>query len=168
MHNRIPGYCRESAGAFDLLAEAVTTLEVDKGALRASAGRHWSTASALADDLVRTRGLSFRQAHETVARYIAAQETNASADPLDPASAPGELADYSPEDLARILDAAAFVETRTSQGGTSAARRKELAQEAELDLDLHRRAGADLRARVAQADARLLRDAAALAATHHV
>ncbi|MGD6741859.1 argininosuccinate lyase [Streptomyces sp. BH106] len=165
VHNRIPGYCRESAGAFDLLAEAVTTLEIDEEALRASAGRHWSTASALADDLVRTRGLSFRQAHETVARYIAAQETNASAGPLDPASAPGELADYAPEDLARILDAAAFVETRTSQGGTSAARRKELAHEAELDLDQHRRVGAELHARLAQADARLLRDAVALAAT---
>lgn len=168
VHNRIPGYCHESAGAFDLLAEAVTTLEVDQEALRASAGRHWSTASALADDLVRTRGLSFRHAHETVARYIARQETNPPGAPLDPASVPDELAGYAPEDLARILDAAAFVETRTSQGGTSAARRKELAHEAELDLAEHRRADADLRSRIAEADARLLHDAAALASTHGI
>ncbi|MEU2250563.1 argininosuccinate lyase [Streptomyces sp. NPDC019224] len=163
VHNRIPGYCRESAGAFDLLAEAVMSLEVDEEALRVSAGRHWSTASALADDLVRTRGLSFRQAHEAVARYIATQERHA---PSDPAPAPVELAGYAPEDLARILDADAFVESRISQGGTSTGRREELAREARLDLDQHHRGMADLHARIAEADTRLLRDAAALAATH--
>jgi hypothetical protein len=72
VHNRLPGYCRETAGAVALLREAIATLEIDADRLAASAGRHRSTSSALADDLVRTQGLSYRQAHDAVARFITA------------------------------------------------------------------------------------------------
>src|SRR5438093_457309 len=49
VHNRLPRYCEETAGAVALLGAAVATLDIDVEALRTSAGRNWSTASALAD-----------------------------------------------------------------------------------------------------------------------
>ena len=163
VHNRLPGYCRETAGAIGLLREAVDTLEIDAERLERSAGRHWSTASALADDLVQTRGLSFRAAHEVVARFIAAHES--AGDPegtIRPDLAEGPLRDYSAQQITHILDVREFVEARVSAGGTASARRKELAAEAASDLAVHRQAVEDLTAVIERAGISLRRDAAAL------
>jgi argininosuccinate lyase len=166
-HNRIPGYCRETAGAIGLLREAVSTLEVDADGLARSAGRHWSTASALADDLVRTHGLSFRAAHEVVARFVAAHEAAGVADgTVRPDLAEGVLREYTAERIAEILDVREFVEARASAGGTASARRKELAIEAADDLAAHRHAIETRATAIDQARSRLLRDAAALVADH--
>jgi argininosuccinate lyase len=163
VHNRIPGYCRETAGAIALLRESVATLEIDAERLERSAGRHWSTASALADDLVSTHGMSFRAAHEVVARFIAAHEAAGEPDgSVRPELAEEPLRQYSTARLAAVLDARSFVESRTSAGGTAAARRRELAVEAAADIDVHRRTVGALIDGVEQARRRLLDDARAL------
>ncbi|MFI7293389.1 argininosuccinate lyase [Streptomyces sp. NPDC050121] len=165
VHNRLPGYCRETAGAIRLLARTVATLEIDTDRLRKSAARHWSTASGLADDLVRTRHMSFRSAHETVARFIAAHEAAGVADgTILPELADAPLRDYTPKRLHEILDVQAFVDGRHSAGGTSPARRAELATTAADDLKRHQETVTALRASAERAQARLVRDAAALLA----
>ncbi len=162
-HNRLPGYCQETSGAIGLLREAVSTLEIDVDGLARSAGRHWSTASALADDLVATHGLSFRVAHDVVARFVAAHEAAGVADgTVRPDLAEGPLREYSAERITEILDVRGFVEARTSAGGTASGRRKELAIEAADDLAAHRHAIGSRVAAIDQARTRLLRDAAAL------
>jgi argininosuccinate lyase len=163
VHNRLPGYCAQTAGAVALLREAIATLEIDAERLAGSAGRHWSTSSALADDLVATHGMSYREAHDAVARLVAAHEAAGAPDgPVRPGLADGKLGAYSPRRLAELLDPRGFVETRTSAGGTAAARRRELAAAAEEDLARHRRRVESLAGAVRAARARLLADARAL------
>ncbi len=169
VHNRLPGYCQETAGAIGLLRDAVSTLEVDIDELARSAGSHWSTSSALADDLVRTHGLSFRVAHETVARFVAAHDRAGVPDgTVRPELAEGPLRAYSAEQISTVLDVRAFVEARSSAGGTASARRRELATDAAADLAAHRHAITSRAAVVAQAHTTLLRDAAALVAEQPV
>lgn len=163
VHNRIPEYCRETAGATGLLREVLTTLDVDVEGFEQSASRQWSTASALADDLVSTHDMSFRAAHEVVARFIAAHEATGQPDGvvrLELAEEP--LRRYSAARLSSVLDARSFVESRTSAGGTSTARRRELAAEAADDLDGHRSKVNALLKGIDEATSRLLTEARAL------
>jgi argininosuccinate lyase len=163
VHNLIPGYCRETSGAISLLEESIATLEVDVEKLQKSAGRHWTTASALADDLARTQGMSFRPAHEAVARFVTAHE--AADEPegsLRPELGDTPLREYTAQQLAAILDPAAFVESRTSPGGTSSTRRRELATEAAADIEAHHRTVTSLTDGITQARERLIRDAKTL------
>ncbi|KAH7367119.1 argininosuccinate lyase [Plectosphaerella cucumerina] len=137
IHNLLPGQCAETAGALALLRDIIATVEIDAPAMRASAGRHWSTASALADALVASHGLNFRDAHETVARLVAAHEEAGCRD--------GELREhllvdealkaYGIDKIRAILDPAGFVATRISPGGTSAKERESLAASAAADLE---------------------------------
>ncbi|MCZ4602320.1 argininosuccinate lyase [Streptomyces sp. Lzd4kr] len=163
VHNRIPAYCQATAGAVSLLTEAVTTLEVHPRRLGESAGRHWSTSSALADDLVRAQGLSYRGAHEAVARLITAHESAGATDGVVRADLIDQhFRHYSAEELSSILDTRTFVESRTSAGGTSATQRRKLAAQAADDLRDHRRIVAARVKEVEQAQVRLLHDAKAL------
>ncbi|GGJ40298.1 argininosuccinate lyase [Paenarthrobacter histidinolovorans] len=165
VHNLIPGYCQETTGAITLLTEAIATLEVNVEAMKASAGRHWSTASALADDLALSHGLSFRPAHDLVARFVTAHETSDVPDgTLNPELGEAPLQHYSAQRLSSVLDPEAFVESRISRGGTSKVRRQELAAEAGTDLEAHRRLVDSLAAHLLQARERLLHDAALIAA----
>lgn len=163
VRNRLPTYCGETAGALDLLAEVVTTIELDREALAASAGRHWSASSALADDLVTGDGLSYRKAHEVVARLVRAAESDDDGSGPEAAGADGHLGRYTDDRLAELLDPVEFVRTRTSAGGTAPERRRELAMQAAADLDVHRAWLAALDTRLDGARSRLLADAGALA-----
>ncbi|CAG9955884.1 unnamed protein product [Clonostachys rosea f. rosea IK726] len=136
IHNLLPGQCAETAGAIGLLREIICTIEIDGPAMRFSAGQHWSTASALADALVVSCNLSFREAHERVAQLVAAHEKAGLRD--------GKLCDdlvdkmqfgISTSEIRRILDPDEFVATRISPGGTSPAAREELALAAEKNLE---------------------------------
>ncbi|KAH7369508.1 argininosuccinate lyase [Rhexocercosporidium sp. MPI-PUGE-AT-0058] len=137
IHNLLPSQCAETMGAVALLREVLTTIVFDVPAMRISAGKHWSTASALADALVASRGLSFRDAHESVAHLVATHERAGVND--------GELRDelikdkalkaFSASELRTILDPEAFVASRTSPGGTSVGARCELTAAASSDLD---------------------------------
>jgi argininosuccinate lyase len=162
VRNPLPGYCHETAGAVALLTEAIDTLEIDEAALAASAARNWSTTSALADDLVEARGLSYRAAHEIVARLVTAHENVGSGERLRADLVAEHLAGYSLERVAELLDPWTFVHTRTSSGGTAEARRKELTTLAYEDLSRHRRHVAELESSVEDAMALLVADARAL------
>ncbi|KAL2203327.1 argininosuccinate lyase [Sarocladium strictum] len=136
VHNLLPGQCEETAGAIALLREVIATAEFDMPTMRVSAGKHWSTASALADALVSSRGLSFREAHEVVAHLIAAHERAG----CTGGELRGELVKealggtFSEPDVMRILDPDSFVKSRTSSGGTSPEARRDLAAAAAADL----------------------------------
>lgn len=164
VHNRLPTYCGEAAGAVGLLTEAVESLEIDAEALHRSAASNWATASALADHLVRHHGLTFRAAHHLVARFIAAHEAaGVDASTPQPGLADSPLDDYSSEELAQLLNVHTFLETRTSAGATTRKRRRELATEAAVDLARHAATVNGLLEAVNDARLRLLQDARAMA-----
>jgi argininosuccinate lyase len=163
VHNLIPAYCRETSGAISLLKESIATLEVDVEKMQKSAGRHWTTASALADELAHTQGMSFRPAHEAVARFVTAHEASGVPEGrFRPELGDAPLHKYSEQQLNAILDPAAFVESRTSPGGTSSTRRRELAADAAADIQAHRNAFASLTEGIEQGRHRLLQDARTL------
>ncbi|KAG4436388.1 hypothetical protein IFR05_008144 [Cadophora sp. M221] len=137
IHNLLPGQCAETVGAIGLLREVISTVEFDVPAMRISAGQHWSTASALADALVASHGLSFRDAHESVAHLVAAHERAGvrRGELRDDLIKDKALKAFSPSELMKILDPEAFVASRTSSGGTSVAARRELKDAASADLE---------------------------------
>lgn len=136
IHNLLPGQCFETVGAIALLREVIATVEFDLPAMRTSAGQHWSTASALADALVVSHDLSFRDAHENVAHLIATHErAGIHGGELCVELITGKaLSAYPHSEVRRILDPEAFVASRTSLGGTSVAARDALATTALADL----------------------------------
>ncbi len=158
--NRAPEMGRATVGALRLMTDAVDTLEVDEPALRRAAGSQWSTASALADALVRSAGLSFRAAHDVVARMVRLSEE------VGPASLPelltraaaeaGVELDVDAVDPAAVLDVDRFLATRTSAGGCAPERLAELAEAAGFDLAAHTAAVREAVDRVAAAREQLV------------
>lgn len=136
IHNLLPGQCSETAGAIALLREVITTVEFDLPAMRTSAGRHWSTSSALADSLVASHDLSFRDAHESVAHLIASHERAGirGGELCIELITDKALSAYPHSQVRTILDPEAFVASRISLGGTSVAARETLATAALADL----------------------------------
>lgn len=166
VHNLLPGQCAETAGALALLRDIVATVDFDAPAMRASAGRHWSTASALADALVASHGLSFRDAHEAVAALVAAHEKAGFRDGelREHLIADEALRTYGIDKIRAILDPAGFVATRISPGGTASKEREALAASAAADLD-RTKMGVRRRAEhVARGLESLLKDAQEIAA----
>ncbi|KXJ97586.1 argininosuccinate lyase [Microdochium bolleyi] len=136
VHNLFPGQCDETTGAIALMREVIATIEFDVAGMRTSAGKHWSTASALADVLVGSCDLSFRDAHEVVAQLVAAHEraglgSQLSADIINNHKA---LQGLTTEQVKAALDPQVFVDTRTSAGGTCREARKALASSATTDI----------------------------------
>jgi argininosuccinate lyase len=161
VHNLLPGQCAETVGAIALMREVIATVEFDLPAMRVSAGQHWSTASALADALVATRGLSFRDAHESVAHLVAVHEAasvHGGELPKD-LIADKSLEAYSDLEVRNILDPENFVATRISSGGTSVAARDALATAASVDLEKKKKELESRMRRVAEGRERLLKDA---------
>lgn len=163
--NRVPAYCQETVGALELLAAVVRTLDVDAEAMSRSAGGNWSTASARADALVAERGLSYRAAHDHVARWVTQQEQQSRTGVTDPDAAASP--DHPSDDEGALLDARAFVDTRTSEGATSPESRAKLSELAREDHARLARAAERRSRRVHSARARLVRDAEELARVHH-
>ena len=98
--------------------EMVPGIEADAGAMRRAASEGYSTATDLADYLVR-KGLPFREAHEAVARAVKA----ASARGVDLAELPMvQLREFSPligDDVQPVLTLAGSVSARDHPGGTA-------------------------------------------------
>jgi argininosuccinate lyase len=123
----VSGYGDAVLGALRLLAEALRTLTVHADVMAAKAGAFWSTASHLADELVRRHDLPFRTAHHVVARFV----RDAVARRQDPGNAAPELLTAAlrevagldvtvPEsELRPLLDARHFVETRVTEGSVN-------------------------------------------------
>jgi argininosuccinate lyase len=168
----IPGYEDAADGALRLLAEALRTLTVHVDVMAAKAGAFWSTASHLADELVRRPDLPFRTAHHVVARFV----RDAVARHQGPADAAPELLTRALRDVAglnvdvpeaevrRLLDPRHFLETRVTEGSVNP--REVLAHVAEAEHTLAARAGwhADRTTRVARAVEGLVARARAIAA----
>jgi argininosuccinate lyase len=114
-------------GSLRLMTEGIATLIVHREAMAAKAGAFWSTTSHLADELVRTFDLSFRDAHQIVGRFvrdaIAAGQTPDSVDAalLTRAAREAGRPEVSLDGPAvrRALDAASFLRTRTSAGSVN-------------------------------------------------
>lgn len=123
VHNRIPAYCYETAGAAALLREALEGMEVDFARMATSAGAEWSTATALADEIVKRTGLSFRDAHDIVARVVRLSEEMGTTDTrqlLGDAAREVHLeVDFATVDAEGVLDVERFLATRQSAGGTA-------------------------------------------------
>ena len=112
--------------AFDSLAlgiAAATGMVIDmtpnEPAMRKAAGAAYSTATDLADWLVRTLNLPFREAHELTGRIVAAAEAKGL--PLEKMPL-ADLQAVEPRigtEVYAVLGARQSVKSRTSQGGTA-------------------------------------------------
>ena len=105
--------------AVQALAGMVRDLEAQPAAMAAAAGAQYSTATDLADWLVRVLGMPFREAHGVVGATVAHAE--ALGQPL--AELPiDDLRKFEPritEDVYSVLSTEASVASRTSLGGTA-------------------------------------------------
>ncbi|MBI4278690.1 MAG: argininosuccinate lyase [Armatimonadetes bacterium] len=110
-----------------LMTEAMRTLTVYADAMAQKAGVFWSTASHLADELVRRFDLPFRTAHQIVGRFIkgsiAAGHTpqSPSADLFRQAAQEmaGRDIALSAEEIRRLLDVREFLETCATEGSVN-------------------------------------------------
>lgn len=110
--------------AVELMSPVVTTLNINASRMKKMASANWSTATVLADNLVRDRELSFRNAHTMVGRFVRLSlERGFTVDDVS-----GALLDEAAEDLGMTLpkfsdetvksafDADAFMRSRVSSG----------------------------------------------------
>jgi argininosuccinate lyase len=109
------------ADTLAIFTDMVAGIEVDAGAMRAAAAEGHSTATDLADYLVK-KGLPFRDAHEAVARAVRAAEARAC-----DLSALGlaELRQFSPlvgADVFKVLTLEGSLASRDHAGGTAPTR----------------------------------------------
>ena len=105
--------------ALAAMSGMVADLAVDKAAMRASAGAGYSTATDLADWLVRELGLPFREAHHVTGRAVAlAAERGVGLERLSLDELRTIHADIT-DDVFSVLTVARSVASRTSFGGTA-------------------------------------------------
>jgi argininosuccinate lyase len=110
--------------ALDLMRGVLDTVKINTDRMRERAGIYWSTASNLADTIVRERQLSFRTAHHVVAALVRlATERN-----LRPDQATGALLDEAAREtlerqlelpdavIRKALDPHEFMLSRATQG----------------------------------------------------
>jgi argininosuccinate lyase len=105
--------------AVSAMTGMVDDLEPNAARMTEAAGGGFSTATDLADWMVRTLGLPFREAHHVTGRIVAAAE--ASAVPLDklPIEVMQEAHPGITEDVFSVLSVRNSVRSRTSYGGTA-------------------------------------------------
>ena len=114
-------------GMFDLATEVIDTLIVHEDRMRALVSDSWSTASNLADIIVRDAGLSFRQSHHVVARLVriclaeSVPPTRVTVELLNRAAREtiGATLELSQIKLREALDPDVFVRTRTTTGSVA-------------------------------------------------
>ena len=129
--------------AYDLLLlsiEAITgmieTIEFVPERMRAAAEQGFSTATDLADWLVREAGVPFREAHHITGRAVkAAEERGCKLDEL-PLETFKEIDSRIDERVFDVLSVDASVRSRTSYGGTAPERVREQIAKAKAELGL--------------------------------
>ncbi|MEP4113016.1 MAG: argininosuccinate lyase, partial [Nitratireductor sp.] len=115
----------DAAEALELMLAAMTgmvaDMTVDKTAMRKAAGAGYSTATDLADWLVRVAGLPFREAHHVTGRAVALAEDKKTA--LEKLALDDLQAIHAgiTEDVYSVLSVRNSVRSRTSFGGTAPA-----------------------------------------------
>jgi argininosuccinate lyase len=121
--DKAPVFAAHDAFALSLAAMTgmVETLTFDTHRMRATAAAGFSTATDLADWLVREAGVPFRQAHDITGRAVKAAETKGvTLDGLTDAELAAIDARITPA-VRDVLSVEASVASRTSFGGTSPA-----------------------------------------------
>jgi argininosuccinate lyase len=115
----------DTAETLDLMLAAMTgmvrDMAIDTAAMKKAAGSGYSTATDLADWLVRTLGLPFREAHHVTGRAVALAEQKKL--PLDKLALE-DLQSIHPgitADVFSVLTVQNSVKSRTSYGGTAPA-----------------------------------------------
>ncbi|GBF26738.1 argininosuccinate lyase [bacterium MnTg02] len=105
--------------AIAAMSGMITDLELDTQALKKSAGQAYSTATDLADWLVRVLELPFRKAHHVTGEIVAAAET--ARVPLHrlPIAAMQAIEPRITDDIFSVLTVTNSVRSRTSYGGTA-------------------------------------------------
>ena len=121
--DKAPVFAAHDAFALSLAAMTgmIETLSFDTARMRAVAAAGFSTATDLADWLVREAGVPFRQAHDITGRAVKAAETKGvTLDGLSDAELAAIDARITPA-VRDVLSVEASVASRTSFGGTSPA-----------------------------------------------
>jgi argininosuccinate lyase len=115
----------DAAETLDLMLAAMTgmvgDMEINEAAMKKAAGSGYSTATDLADWLVRTLGLPFREAHHVTGALVALAEAKKLG--LEKLSL-GDLQSVHPgitDDVFSVLSVQNSVKSRTSFGGTAPA-----------------------------------------------
>jgi argininosuccinate lyase len=97
----------------------VTDIEPDAARMKKAAGEGYATATDLADWLVRTLKLPFREAHHVTGRIVAAAaEANVPLHRL-PLEAMQKVEPRITQDVAEVLSVSNSVKSRVSFGGTA-------------------------------------------------
>jgi argininosuccinate lyase len=94
-------------------------LEPNAEAMRAAAGSGFSTATDLADWLVRALGLPFREAHHVTGRIVAAAEAQGVGLDALPLAAMRQVEPRITEEVFSVLSIENSVKSRASYGGTA-------------------------------------------------
>ena len=107
----------------ELVLAATTGMVLDMkpnvAAMRAAAGRGYSTATDLADWLVRTLGMPFREAHHVTGRIVRRAEEQGVALHELPLAAMQEIDARIDQRVCDVLDAESSARSRKSLGGTA-------------------------------------------------
>ncbi len=124
----------EAADALELGLAAMTGMIVDLEAnperMRAAAGGGFSTATDLADWLVRAAGLPFREAHHVTGKLVRLAEERGCDLPELPLDAMRAVDRRITRDVYKVLGVDNAVRSRTSFGGTAPANVRKAAREA--------------------------------------
>jgi argininosuccinate lyase len=97
----------------------VEDLEPNSEAMRIAAGAGFSTATDLADWLVRSLGLPFREAHHVTGRIVAAAEARGVSLDVLPLAAMQAVEPRIAEGVFSVLSVENSVKSRASYGGTA-------------------------------------------------
>jgi len=111
----------------DLMAGILDTLVVHEDRMKELSGAFWSTASNLADVIVREAGISFRRAHHVVARLVRTsiedgiRPTEVSSDMVDRAAEEtiGLTLNLDDDIIHTALDPVGFVNSRVTEGSVN-------------------------------------------------
>jgi argininosuccinate lyase len=105
--------------AISAMAGMVADLEPNAEAMKAAAGRGFSTATDLADWIVRTLDVPFRDAHHITGRIVAIAEARDISLEEVPLEAMQEVEKRITSDIYSVLSVENSVKSRTSYGGTA-------------------------------------------------
>jgi argininosuccinate lyase len=133
--------------ALALMRITLQTLTVKKDVMSQRAGIFWSTASNLADEIVRNCGLSFRTAHHVVGRLVRNSleqgigPLDVTANMVDQAAQEsiGRSLGLSNELVQKALDPQAFLSTRVTEGSPNPGAVENMIKEGEHRQAIHRK-----------------------------
>jgi len=161
----LPQAAEAVVNALDFLTGVVETLIVHKEKMAERAGAYWSTASNLADEIVKLKGLSFRTAHHVAGRLV----RNAIRENKHPNEVTSEMVDkaaietigktlgLSPETVAKALDPLEFVKSRVTVGSVNPRHVREMIDELRQTVQAEQKWLADRQDWLAQALTKLER-----------